>query len=216
MTTLVFVAFAEGDLAAGYTASFPDLPGAQAQGGDLPALLASAREALLKALQDLTDEGLDWPSATPIEAVSATPGSTPILVDVTVEDTPLRVNISIGERLLKRIDQAAEARGMSRSGFIATACRGALGDRPGWSGGEFDAVARKLQDEWSVLGRKLTESLGPDSAFSRNMAEFDGKVSDTIRRTADNISAAMARRRESEGAAPAADPGTGPETATSA
>ena len=63
---------------------------------------------------------------------------------------------------------------------------------------DFDAVARKLQDEWSVLGRKITDSLGPDSAFNRNMTEFDNKVTETIRKTADNISAAMARRRETE------------------
>ena len=43
------------------------------------------------------------------------------------------------------------------------------------------------------------------------MTEFDNKVTETIRKTADNISAAMARRRETEAraardeAAPAAE-----------
>ena len=49
-----------------------------------------------------------------------------------------------------------------------------------------------------MLGRKITDSLGPDSAFNRNMTEFDNKVTETIRKTADNISAAMARRKETE------------------
>ncbi len=70
--------------------------------------------------------------------------------------------------------------------------------RVGYSALSLDAVARKLQDEWSVLGRKITDSLGPDSAFNRNMTEFDNKVTETIRKTADNISAAMARRKETE------------------
>jgi len=199
MTTLVFVALAQGDQQAGYTATFPDLPQVGASGGGMAELVTGAREAVQKELQRLEADGLEWPKPTPIEAVTHQPGIIPFLVDITVEDTPVRVNISIGERLLKRIDQGAEARGMSRSGFIASAARSALGERTASPGAaDFDAVARKLQDEWSVLGRKITDSLGPDSAFNRNMTEFDAKVTETIRKTADNISAAMARRREAE------------------
>lgn len=199
MTTLVFVALARGDQQAGYTATFPDLAEISVAGAGMADLVTNARETLLKALQTLSDEGLSWPTPTPIEAVTHEPGAIPFLVDIAVEDPPVRVNISIGERLLKRIDQGAEARGMSRSGFIAAAAKTALGDRPATPGvTDFDAVARKLQDEWSVLGRKITDSLGPDSAFHRNMNEFDAKVTESIRKTADNISAAMARRREAE------------------
>ncbi len=199
MTTLVFVALAQGDQQAGYTASFPDLPEISAGGPGMAELVTGAREAVQKELQRLESDGQEWPRPTPIEAVTHQAGVIPFLVDITVEDTPVRVNISIGERLLKRIDQGAEARGMSRSGFIASAARTALGDRPASPGvTDFDAVARKLQDEWSVLGRKITDSLGPDSAFNRNMTEFDNKVSETIRKTADNISAAMARRKDAE------------------
>ena len=199
MTTLVFVALAQGDQQAGYTASFPDLPDIAASGADMAELVTTAREAVLQELQRIADDGREWPKPTPIEDVTHKRGVIAFLVDITVEDTPVRVNISIGERLLKRIDQGAEARGMSRSGFIASAARTALGDRPASPGvTDFDAVARKLQDEWSVLGRKITDSLGPDSAFNRNMTEFDNKVTETIRKTADNISAAMARRKETE------------------
>lgn len=206
MTTLVFVALAQGDQQAGYTASFPALPQVSASGAGMADLVTAAREAVQKELQRLENEGLEWPKPTPIEAVTHQPGIIPFLVDIDVEDTPVRVNISIGERLLKRIDQGAEARGMSRSGFIASAARTALGDRPNGPGvTDFDAVARKLQDEWSVLGRKITDSLGPDSAFNRNMTEFDNKVSETIRKTADNISAAMARRREADARAASKD-----------
>lgn len=154
---------------------------------------------MLKELQRLADDGHDWPKPTALEAVTAEPGVIPFLVDVSVEDTPVRVNISIGERLLKRIDQAAETRGMSRSGFIAASARTALGEKIGaGTGADFDAIARKLQDEWSVLGRKITDSLGPDSAFNRSVNDFDAKLTETIRKTADNISAAMARRKEAE------------------
>ena len=199
MTTLVFVAQARTAPAGGYSASFPDLPGLAVEGADIAALVVAAREAVLKELQRLADDGHDWPKPTALEAVAAEAGVIPFLVDVSVADTPVRVNISIGERLLKRIDQAAETRGMSRSGFIAAAARTALGEKIGaGAGADFDAIARKLQDEWSVLGRKITDSLGPDSAFNRSVNEFDAKLTETIRKTADNISAAMARRKETE------------------
>ncbi|WP_312163949.1 type II toxin-antitoxin system HicB family antitoxin [Phenylobacterium sp.] len=199
MTTLVFVALARSAPAGGYTAHFPDLPGLGVDGADIAALVVGAREAVQKELQRLTDEGLDWPRPAPLEALQVDAGVVPFIVDVSVEDTPVRVNISIGERLLKRIDQAAETRGMSRSGFIASAARTALGEKIGaGTGADFDAIARKLQDEWSVLGRKITEGLGPNSTFNRNVTEFDNKVTETIRKTADSISAAMARRKEAE------------------
>lgn len=212
MTTLVFVALARSAPTGGYTAQFPDLPGLTVDGADIAALVVSAREAVQKELQRLTDEGLDWPKPSAPEATQAK-GVIPFLVDVSVEDTPVRVNISIGERLLKRIDQAAETRGMSRSGFIAAAARTALGEKIGsGTGADFDAIARKLQDEWSVLGRKITEGLGPNSTFNRNVTEFDNKVTETIRKTADNISAAMARRKEAE--ARKDEPAAKPEDAT--
>ena len=213
MTTLVFVALARSAPTGGYTAHFPDLPGLIVDGADVAALVVSAREAVQKELQRLTDEGLDWPKPAAPEGFQAEAGVIPFLVDVSVEDTPVRVNISIGERLLKRIDQAAETRGMSRSGFIASAARTALGDKPATPGvTDFDAIARKLQDEWSVLGRKITEGLGPNSTFNRNVTEFDSKVTETIRKTADSISAAMARRKEAE--ARKDEPASKPEDAT--
>ena len=199
MPNLVFVALAAGDQQSGYRARVPDLPDLAVTGAAIADLVAAAREAVLTELQRLSDEGREWPRPLAAEAVTANPGEFPFLVDIAVEDTPVRVNISIGEQLLKRIDQAAEARGMSRSGFIAAAARTAMGEKPGsGTGADFDAIARKLQDEWSVLGRKITDSLGPDSAFNRNMGEFDAKVTEAIRKTADSISTAMSRRRETD------------------
>lgn len=199
MSTVIFVAFGQGDRTAGYTARFPDLPESAAAGADMAGLIADARVALDRELKRLSDQGEAWPSPTPIELLTVPPGAIPFLVDVAVDDTPVRVNISIGERLLGRIDQAAEAGGMSRSGFIATAARKALGDKTGHAGlVDLDAVARQLQTEWSQVSRKITESLGPDSPFSRNMTDLDDRVTETVRKAAEGIAAAMARRKEAE------------------
>ncbi len=199
MTVIIYVAIAKGDQAAGYVARFPDLPGVTASGLDVASMLAEARAVLAHQLHRLSDEGEAWPQATALESLALSAGDIPFLVDVSVDDTPLRVNISIGERLLKRIDQAAEAGGMSRSGFIAAAARKALGDKTGHAGlVDLDAVARQLQSEWSQVSRKITDNLGPESAFNRHMAEFDGRVTDTIRKAAESLAAALARRKEAE------------------
>ncbi len=92
---------------------------------------------------------------------------------------------------------------MTRSGFIAQAVRMSLGEQPRGSA-EFDALGRRIQDELSTLGRRINDSIGPDSAFSRRMAELDDRVLDGVRRAADNVSAAVARRREAQRAAEAA------------
>ena len=199
MTTLVYVAFAAGDDALGYTARVPDLPGVEASGSTLADLLAQTREAVIARLKALEGDGDEWPRPSTLSAVAPQAGASPFLVDVHVEDTPVRINISIGEQLLKRLDAAADARGATRSGFIAQAVRHSLGERAGLNA-DFEAAAKKLQDELSAVGRKISDSLGPESAFSRSMSQWDERVTDTVRKAADNVSAAMARRRGQPGA----------------
>jgi hypothetical protein len=197
MRSVVYVAVGHRDEAGAYQARFPDLPAARAAGENPGSLLADARTALSAELQALADAGQDWPAATPIESLAAQPGEFLFLVDVEVDDTPVRVNISIGEQLLKRLDAAAAAAGATRSGFIAQAVRAKLGEKQGVAA-DFEGAARKLQDELAAIGRKLTDNLGPDSAFSRSMADLDDRVSATIQRAAESVSAAVARRREAE------------------
>lgn len=202
MATIIYPAVATGDRTAGYTAAFPDLPGCTAAGRDLADLLSKARDALRAHLTEMSQADRDWPEATPIEQVTPPSGPTAagvLLVDVQIEETPVRVNISIGERLLKRIDDAAERRGMTRSGFISAAARTALGDTqqgPTWNHAEWEAASRRLQEEFAAMGRNLKENLGPDSAFARNMADLDDKLSETIRKTADSVASALRRRQE--------------------
>ena len=195
MSIVLFVALVRGSALAGYQAQFPDLPGCEAEGRDLGELLVNARGALTRGLEAMADAGEAWPTPTPLEAVVASPGVLAIPVDVSVDDPPIRVNISLGERLVQRLDAAAEARGMTRSGFIAQSVRVSLGER-GPAAGEFDATNRRLQEELNALGRKITDSIGPESPFSRRMADLDDRVYEGVRKAADSVSAAMMRRRE--------------------
>ena len=194
MSLIIFVSLVTGGHDAGYHASFPDLPGLHAEGRDLGDMLVAARRALSEHLDALANAGEAWPTPTPLENVRPQAGAMAIPVDVTVDDAPVRVNISLGERLLQRLDAAAEARGMSRSGFIAQSVRVSLGERnPGYA--DFEATARRLQDEFGALGRRITESLGPESAFTRRVNALDDSVFDGVRRAAESVSAAMSRRR---------------------
>jgi predicted RNase H-like HicB family nuclease len=193
-TTILFVALATVDPAGGYQASFPDLPDCQLKAPDIAQLLADAREALSAQLQRIADAGEAWPAPTPIEKIALAAGVIPLLVDVAVEDTPIRVNISLGERLVQRLDAAAEARGMTRSGFIAQAVRVSLGERG--PAKDFDAATRRLQEELQTLGRRINDSIGPSSAFGRSLADIDDQVYDGVRKVADSVSAAMTRRRD--------------------
>ena len=194
MSVIVFIAGVVGDRSAGYKATFQDLPGLDAEGRDLPELFLNARQALTSKLESFEKDGEAWPVATPLEEIELTPGAIAIPVDVLVDDPPVRINISIGERLLQRLDAAANARSMTRSGFIAQSVRISLGETPPGSA-DLDAVGRRLQDELSSLGRRINDSIGPDSPFTRRMNELDDVVYDGVRKAADSVSAAMSRRR---------------------
>jgi predicted RNase H-like HicB family nuclease len=204
MNTLHFVALVTGDQAGGYTASFPDLPQCKAHGRDVAELVVEARRAALDSLQALIDAGEAWPPAPPLERVTVEPGAIAVLIDVAVDDPPIRVNISLGERLVQRLDAAAEARGMTRSGFIAQSVRMSLGEQPR---NDFEGAGRKLQDDFTTLARKINEALGPNSAFEKRMADLDSRLYDGVRRAADTVSAAMSRRHEAAKAAGDAAPG---------
>jgi len=204
MTSVIYPAIARRDASGDYAAHFPDLPGVAAAGRTQADLLTRAREALRAHLERLAGEGETWPEPSAIETLGVEPPASVLLVDASLDDAPVRVNISIGERLLKQMDEAAERRGMTRSGFIAEAARAALERdtaKPGWRGAaELDAAASALQAELSAAARKLKDQFAPGSAFNRSMQELDDRVSDMIRRTADGVSAAVSRRREGAGA----------------
>lgn len=205
MSTVIYPAFAVAS-PPGYRATFPDLPGCEAAGATMSELLVEARSRLTERLKSFGDNGESWPEPSTMESLQ--PGAHAgvlLLIDIEVDDPPARVNISIGERLLKRIDAAAQKSGMTRSGFLAQAARVALGesvDRPGErTTFDFEAATRRMQEELTSVGRKINESLGPDSAFSRGVADLDHRVFDRIQKAADSVSAAMAKRKHGMGSA---------------
>ncbi len=203
MAVAVYPALVTGDQIQGYRGELVDFPEVSLHEANSADLLAAARARLLEALSALEKRGGDWPVATPVEALSErvqTAGGVLVLVDVQVEETPVRVNISIGDRLLRRLDDAAEARSMTRSGYIAAAVRQRLGD----GGPQGEAMSgfntQRLFDEVAEVGRRVNEAVGPESAFGRAITELDGRAFQGLRVMAENVTSAVNRRRETRSA----------------
>lgn len=127
MTRLVMLIHGEPG---NYGASFPDYPGATTGADDLDTLYRKAAEMLAFHVAGLVEDGgpespvrsLDELRRDPIfraDSADAMIG----LVEVDLPGKAVRVNISVEESLLKRIDRAAEAAGESRSGFLTQAAK---------------------------------------------------------------------------------------------
>jgi predicted RNase H-like HicB family nuclease len=107
---------------------FPDFPGvtsAAARFGDIP---AQAHDALASAVEDMITNREDLPASVG-EGGQEEPNLSGcynprfIVVPVEVSGNPVRINVSMDQGLLRRIDSAASRRGMTRSRFLAEGAR---------------------------------------------------------------------------------------------
>jgi predicted RNase H-like HicB family nuclease len=121
-----------------YGASFPDFPGATTVAGDLDALYAKAAEMLAFHVAGMVEDGDEIPALRSLEQLRRDPafledsrGAVIGLVEVELPGKAVRVNISIEESILRRIDRAAEAAGETRSGFLVAAAKARLAQGAG-------------------------------------------------------------------------------------
>jgi predicted RNase H-like HicB family nuclease len=122
MSKLVYAGVAEGDRAGGYSLFFPDLPGCVTAADTMAELVSNGREALSLHLEGMAEDGVPPPVPTDVEKLprdAEAPAAAVVLVDVSLDDEPVRVNVSLPSALLERIDAAAKSRGLTRSGFLA-------------------------------------------------------------------------------------------------
>lgn len=112
-----------------YGVTVPDLPGCFSAGDSLDDALASAVEAIELHLEGMTETGQDLPLPSPVAELNKQPdfaGGIWALVDVDTtrfEGKAEKVNITLPRRLLHKIDEAARARHLSRSAFLALAAK---------------------------------------------------------------------------------------------
>ncbi len=126
-----YVALVDGEAGA-YGVVVPDLPGCTSGGATTDEALRNAIEAVRLWAEDAIADGEELPAPRSVEAVrsdtevaaslaeGAALAIVPLLIDA---GRPARANLSIDAGLLASIDEAAAARGLTRSAFLAGAAR---------------------------------------------------------------------------------------------
>lgn len=110
----------------------PDMPGCTSMGDTIAELLANAQEALQLWAEDAVNSKEGLPKPRSIDAIRKDPevardladGGVLAIVPLVLETgRPVKANLSLDAGLLAAIDEAAAARGLTRSAFLASAAR---------------------------------------------------------------------------------------------
>lgn len=112
----------------GFSVFFPDLPGCTSGGATIQDAAQQAEEALDMHLTGMVEDGEPFPEPSDIAAIVVDPDvdeAARLLVRGERPGRSVRVQVSIDEGLLARIDKVAK----NRSGFLADAARAALAAR---------------------------------------------------------------------------------------
>lgn len=109
--------------------SFPEYPGCISGGQSFEEAVNKGAVALSFHLSGMAEDGdeINLPSPADTALTNAredlADGAMPALIEVEFPGRAVRINVSIEEGLLKRIDNAASSHGLSRSAFLAEAAR---------------------------------------------------------------------------------------------
>jgi predicted RNase H-like HicB family nuclease len=115
-----------------YGVVIPDLPGCTAMGKTIDEALANAAGAASAWAEVARADGFAIPKPRPIETLRKDPeiaaeikaGAALSIVPLIIEaGRPTKANLSLDAGLLQAIDEAAGAKGLTRSAFIASAAR---------------------------------------------------------------------------------------------
>jgi predicted RNase H-like HicB family nuclease len=127
-----YLGIIEKDPDSAYGIWFPDMPGCFPATDELADLPQDAVAALRQHVEVLQSSGLPVSEPRPFDVVmqdadvreAIAQGATTILVPLLADaGRTVRVNISLDKGLVDQIDDAASARGLTRSAFLAQAAR---------------------------------------------------------------------------------------------
>ena len=125
-----FPAIVERGAEPGYSVFFPDLPGCTSAGDTVNEAILNAGKALALHLRGMADDDEPVPHQRDFADIDHDPDvdeAGRVLIRGDVPGKAARFNVTMDEGLLARIDEAANATGMSRSGYLADAARQKLG-----------------------------------------------------------------------------------------
>lgn len=116
-----------------YGVSFPDFPGCTTVADNLDRAVSKAAEVLAFHAEGLAEDGA-LPSPRSLSELEDdadfredASGALLVLVPYDPPTRAVRINITVDESLLARIDRAAEAAGETRSGYLAKAALARMG-----------------------------------------------------------------------------------------
>lgn len=132
MATKYYLGIVEKDADSAWGIWFPDMPGCFPAADEFDELPRVAAEILRQHVEALESNGRPVPVPRSIVEVMADrdvkkalrAGATTMLVPLLADPgRTVRVNVTVERGLLDQIDEAAEARGLTRSAFLAQAAR---------------------------------------------------------------------------------------------
>jgi predicted RNase H-like HicB family nuclease len=121
-----YLAIIHKDPQSDYGVSFPDFPGCITAGCSIDEAKEMAQDALVLHIQGMAADGERIPAPSKLDDILAQPDyadAAAILVVSVAAPKPrtVRVNVTLPEDMLRKIDRIAKKRGMSRSSFLVHA-----------------------------------------------------------------------------------------------
>jgi predicted RNase H-like HicB family nuclease len=126
-----YIAIVHKDPEGDFGVSFPDFPGCITAGSSIDEAKDMAHDALSLHIKGMLEDGEHIPNPSKLEDVMDDPDysdAVAVLV-VSVSDAKprsVRVNITVPEDMLRKIDIVAQKKGMSRSSFLVHAAQNAI------------------------------------------------------------------------------------------
>ncbi len=122
--TMEYIAYLHKDKKSDYGVSFPDFPGCITAGRTLDEASRMAEEALALHIRGMIEDGDAVPEPSKLDSIAkdvAKQGAIAFMVKVEPADATVRVNITARESQIAKIDELAEAAGLTRSGYMVRA-----------------------------------------------------------------------------------------------
>ncbi len=123
---MVFPIVIHKDRDSAYGVTVPDLPGCISAGDTLEEAIAMAREAIELHLEGMIEDAVAIPTPKPLEVhrkhhADAVAFALVEIDAANLRDKAVRINITLPQRILARLDRTAKKQGQTRSGLLATA-----------------------------------------------------------------------------------------------
>ncbi len=125
-----YIGLIHKDVGSEYGVSFPDFPGCITAGSTLEEARLMAQEALSLHVEGMIEDGEALPAPSSLDDIFKDPENAGSIAVLTVaparSSKVVRVNITMPEDTLAKIDAFAQAQGLTRSGLLTRAAQRVL------------------------------------------------------------------------------------------